>query len=47
MYNTPQIEMLNPYSFKTLWATVITFKKTPRAKQIFNCLEMVGPGVTP
>jgi hypothetical protein len=34
-------EILSAYSFKTLWATVITFKKTQRAKQIFECLEMV------
>jgi hypothetical protein len=38
--NAPQ-EVLSAYSFKTLWATVITFKKTKRAKQIFECLEMV------
>ena len=34
-------EVLSPHSFKTLWATVIAFKKTNRAKQIFDCLEMV------
>lgn len=34
-------ELLSAYSFKTLWATVIMFKKTQRAKQIFECLEMV------
>lgn len=34
-------EVLSAYSFKTLWATVMTFKKTKRAKQIFECLEMV------
>jgi hypothetical protein len=34
-------EILSAYSFNTLWATVITFKKTARAKQIFECLEMV------
>lgn len=34
-------EVLSAYSFKTLWATVVTFKKTNRAKQIFDCLEMV------
>lgn len=34
-------EMLSSYSFQTLWATVITFKKTPRAKQIFDCLKMI------
>ena len=34
-------EVLSAYSCETLWATVITFKKTKRAKQIFECLEMV------
>jgi len=34
-------EVLSAYSFKTLWATVIVFKKSNRAKQIFECLEMV------
>jgi hypothetical protein len=34
-------EVLSTYSFKTLWATVVMFKKTQRAKQIFECLEMV------
>lgn len=34
-------EVLSSYSFKTLWATVVMFKKTERAKQIFDCLEMV------
>jgi hypothetical protein len=34
-------EVLSTYSFKTLWATVIAFRKTERAKQIFECLEMV------
>ena len=41
MYNTPQIEMLNPYGFKTLWATVVRFNKTKRAEQIFNSMGMV------
>ena len=34
-------EVLSAYSFKTLWATVVTFRKTERAKQIFECLEMI------
>ena len=34
-------EMLSVYSFDTLWATAVMFKKTQRAKQIFECLEMV------
>lgn len=39
-HKAPQ-EVLSSYSFKTLWATVMTFRKTKRAKQIFECLEMV------
>lgn len=38
--NVPQ-EKLSPLSFVTLWATVIAFKKTPRVKQIFDCLQMI------
>ena len=34
-------EVLSAYSFKTLWATVVTFRKTERARQIFDCLEMI------
>lgn len=34
-------EVLSVYSFETLWATVVAFKKSNRAKQIFECLEMV------
>lgn len=34
-------EHLSQLSFKTLWATVVFFKKTNRTKQIFECLEMV------
>jgi hypothetical protein len=34
-------EVLSAYSFDTLWATVIMFRKTERAKHIFECLEMV------
>lgn len=34
-------EILSTYSYKTLWATVVAFRKTKRAKQIFECLEMV------
>lgn len=34
-------EVLSAYSFKTLWATVVMFRKTQRSKQIFECLEMV------
>lgn len=34
-------EVLSAYSYDTLWATVVMFKKTNRAEQIFKCLEMV------
>jgi hypothetical protein len=34
-------EVLSAYSFNTLWATVVMFRKTERAKHIFQCLEMV------
>lgn len=38
--NLPQ-ELLSAYSYETLWATVVMFKKTKRVEQIFNSLEMV------
>lgn len=38
--NSPQ-ELLSAYSYETLWATVIAFKKTNRARQIFDTLRMV------
>lgn len=34
-------EVISQHSFTTLWATVIVFRKTPKTKQIFECLEMV------
>jgi hypothetical protein len=34
-------EVLSAYSFKTLWATAVCFKKTSRTEQIFGCLESV------
>jgi len=34
-------EMISAYSFKTCWATVVTFKKTLKAKQVFECMEMI------
>ena len=34
-------EYLSSYSYSSLWATVIMFKKSERAKQIFEALEMV------
>lgn len=39
-------EELSPVSFQTLWATVIYFKKTTRAKQIFECMSMVQHNYT-
>lgn len=38
--NLPQ-EMISPYSYKTCWATVVTFRKTIKAKQVFQCVEMI------
>jgi len=38
--NLPQ-EILSAYSYKTLWATAVVFNKTNKAKQIFECLEMI------
>jgi hypothetical protein len=38
--DVPQ-EMLSVYSFDTLWATVVNFKKTKRAEQIFGSLKMI------
>jgi len=42
-YMHPKVsqEVLSAYSFKTLWATAVAFKKTHRTKQIFESLEMV------
>ena len=34
-------EYISNYSFDTLWATVIIFRKSIRAQQIFECLKMV------
>ena len=34
-------ELLSAYSYETLWATVVKFRKSSRAEQIFKCLEMV------
>lgn len=38
--NAPQ-ETLSSYSYDTLWATVVMFKKSERARQIFDTLRMV------
>ena len=34
-------EVLSVYSFKTLWATAVNFKKTKRSKSIFDSLKMI------
>lgn len=34
-------ELLSVYSYESLWATVVMFRKSNRAEQIFKCLEMV------
>lgn len=34
-------EVLSAYSYNTLWATVVMFRKSKRAEQIFQLLEMV------
>lgn len=36
-----RFEMVSPYSYPTLWATVVAFKKTHKVKQIFECMYMV------
>lgn len=41
MHPNASQELLSAYSYETLWATVITFKKSTRAEQIFQALEMV------
>lgn len=38
--NLPQ-EVLSAYSYNTVWATAVAFRKTNRTKQIFECLKMV------
>lgn len=34
-------EILSVYSFNTLWATVVNFKRTKRSEQIFDCLKLI------
>jgi len=34
-------ELLSPYSYPTLWATVLAFQKTKKTEQMFNCIEMI------
>lgn len=36
-----QQEKVSVSSFNTLWATVIAFKKTNKARQIFECMKMI------
>ena len=40
MPDVPQ-EILSTYSYNSVWATVMAFKKTKRTEQIFRCMEMV------
>lgn len=41
MHPKAEQELLSAYSFKTLWATAVAFKKTKRAEQIFQSLKMI------
>lgn len=41
MSDADEQEIISTYSFTTMWATLLIFRKTPRVKQIFECLEMV------
>jgi len=34
-------EFLSTYSHQTFWATVICFTKSNKAKQVFDCIEMI------
>jgi hypothetical protein len=34
-------EMLSPFSFETLWATAVMFKRTKKSQQIFESLAMI------
>lgn len=40
MENIPN-EQFNQWGFDTLWATVVMFKKTTKAKQVFECMQMI------
>lgn len=33
--------LINEYGLEILWATVVLFRKTERAKKIFQCMEMI------
>jgi hypothetical protein len=41
MSDRDEQEIISTYSFPTMWATVMIFRKSNRVKQIFECLEMV------
>jgi len=41
-----QQEQVSVTSFNTLWATIIAFKKTNKAKQIFDCMYMIQENYT-
>lgn len=34
-------ELLSNISYQTFWATVVCFKKTKKAKQVFDCMKMI------
>lgn len=41
MYPTAGQDSLGGYTFDTVWATAVMFKKTNRTEQIFECLKLV------
>lgn len=41
IFETNRIEYLHPTTVESLWATVMRFQKTSRAKQIFDVIKMV------
>lgn len=41
MYTNPEQERVSTNSFDTVWATLVAFRKTDRARHIFECLKMV------
>jgi len=41
MFPDAPIDIISTNSFSCPWATVIAFKKTDKAKQIFDCIKMI------
>jgi len=41
MYRDLPKDRLSNISHDMLWATIVAFKKTKRAKQVFDCIEMI------